>query len=262
MIKKTRRILLGLLLLGSILLSSCAGGRAAQNGDTVTVNYTVKLEDGTIYGTSSGGEPLQVTLGESTLIPGFEEAIIGMRVGEKKTVTIPPEKAYGAYRPELAGEISKSKLPEGLEPVVGQELQTTGANGEPLTVLITGVTDTTVTLDANPHLAGKNLIVDVELVSIEGSAPASGIASQTSFHWMLLTLAILLALGFLLYRRRERGSRPERVGAAHRSDALLTELARLDDDFKAAEKAYAKERAKKKAELVKLMSREKKGSKS
>lgn len=259
--KKTWLVLLGSLLLGAVLASGCAAQRA-KDGDTVTVNYTLTLEDGTVADTSAGGEPLQFTLGEGKLISGFEEAVVGMRIGDTKTVTLPPEKAYGPRRPELVGVVSRSKLPEGLEPVVGQELQTTRQDGAPVTVIVTEVTEDTVTLDANPPLAGKTLTFDVELVAIEENVASSNRANPTSFSWVLLALAVgVLASGFaFFYLSRRRRLRPVRVGPVHRSKGLLAELARLDDDFRIAEEAYHKARARKKAELVKLMERSKEAS--
>jgi peptidylprolyl isomerase len=255
--KKTWLVLLGSLLLGAVLASGCAA-KQAKDGDTVKLNYTLTLEDGTVYGTSVGGEPLQVTLGKGALIPGFEEAVVGMRIGDTKTITLPPEKAYGLRRPELVEVVSRSMLPEGVEPVVGGQLEATAKDGTPLTVAVTEFTDTTVTVDANPPLAGKTLTFNIELVAIGENLAAGGSARQTGLSWWLLApvaLALAASLAFVYVRSRRR---PARGSPARRSERLLAEIAHLDDDFeggKIAKQTYRKVRAQKKARLVKLMQR-------
>jgi peptidylprolyl isomerase len=253
--KKTWAVLLGLLVLGAVVLSGCAA-QAVKVGDTVRVNYTLRLEDGTVYGTTAGREPAKFTLGEGQLIPGFEEALLGMRVGDAKTVTIPPEKAYGAHRPELVLTGSRDRLPEGLEPVVGQQLKTT-IRGQSAVVTVTDVTETTVTLDANPALAGETLTFDIELVGIGGNAVGSG-ANQTTLLWVILALGVLAAGGAFFYLNSRRRRKSTRVSPARTSERLLAELARLDDDFadgRIAEDAYRRVRAQKKARLGRLMQR-------
>jgi len=138
----------------------------AKPGDIVRVHYTGRFEDGTVFDSSLDREPIEFTIGEGQIIPGFEEALIGMTSGESKTVMIPPEKAYGPYRKEMVVVISRDHFPEGLELNVGEKLQLTQADGTPVIVTITEVTDATVTLDANHPLAGKNLIFDIKLVDI------------------------------------------------------------------------------------------------
>jgi len=264
MMKKTWLLLLGILLLGAVLASGCAA-RQAKDGDTVKLNYTLTLEDGTVYGTSVGGEPLQVTLGKGALIPGFEEAVVGMRIGDTQTITLPPEEAYGLRRPELVDIVSRSMLPEGVEPVVGGQLEATAKDGTPLMVVITEFTDTTVTVDANPPLAGRTLTFEIELVAIGENVAASDRARQTSLSWLLLApaaLALAAGLAFVYFRSRRR-LRRVRGSPVRRSKGLLAELARLDDDFaggKIAKEAYRKARAQKKARLVKLMQRSLRGS--
>jgi len=263
--KKTWLVLLGTLLLGAVLVSGCAAqGAKAKVGDTVTVNYTLTLEDGTVYDTSHGGEPLQFTLGKSEVISGFEEAVIGMRAGDSKTVTIPPEKAYGPHRPELVGAISRSKLPEGLEPVVGQELNTTRQDGAPLTVVVVEVNEDTVTLDANPPLAGKTLTFTVQLVALEENPAPTDSAKQAGLSrwWFLAPVGLALAAGVAFFYFRSR-RKPVRAGPARKSEKLLTELARLDDDFvggRIAEAAYRQARRQKKTQLVRLIHRSTKES--
>jgi FKBP-type peptidyl-prolyl cis-trans isomerase 2 len=100
------------------------------------------------------------------VIPGFEKGVMGMEVGQNKTVTIPPEEGYGQKRDELKFEVKKSAFPEHIEPALGQQLQMEQPNGHPLNVMVTDMTDETVTLDANHPLAGKTLIFDIELIEI------------------------------------------------------------------------------------------------
>ena len=95
----------------------------ASDGDTVRVHYTGTLEDGTTFDTSVGREPLEFTLGEGQMIPGFEKAVYGLQVGKSKTVIIPAEEAYGPHRDDLVMVVEKDQLPAGLDPEVGQQLQ-------------------------------------------------------------------------------------------------------------------------------------------
>ena len=163
-------ILLGVLLLGAILISGCnAGQNAAQakNGDVVQVDYTGTLENGTVFDTSVGREPLNFTLGEGQMIPGFEQAVLGMKVGESKTVTIPASEAYGPYRDDMVRVINREELTNIPNPEVGQQLYGSQTDGTTITGTITNVTDTTVTVDFNPPLAGKNLTFEIKLISIQ-----------------------------------------------------------------------------------------------
>jgi FKBP-type peptidyl-prolyl cis-trans isomerase 2 len=138
----------------------------AQSGDTVQVHYTGKLDDGTTFDTSMQREPLEFTLGAGELIPGFEQAVLGMSPGESKTATIPTDQAYGRHRPERVLEVDRNQLPATLQPQVGQQLQMTRPDGQAIDVVITAVTDAQVMLDANHPLAGKELIFDITLVAI------------------------------------------------------------------------------------------------
>ena len=146
-----------------------AGPDAAQakNGNTVQVNYTGKLADGTVFDTSIGREPLEFTLGAGQMITGFEKAVFGMKVGEKKTVTIPADEAYGPHLDEQVAEIPREKLPSDVTPEVGQQLVMRQADGREILATITEVSDETVTIDANHHLAGKDLTFEIELVKIQ-----------------------------------------------------------------------------------------------
>ena len=133
---------------------------------TVTVNYTGKLEDGTIFDSSltEGREPLEATLGQGQLIPGFEKGLLEMQEGDKKTITIPHLEAYGVRRDELIAEVPKDRVPEGVE--AGQMLQTMTQQG-PMNVIVKEVNEDNVVLDANHPLAGKDLTFELELVSIK-----------------------------------------------------------------------------------------------
>jgi peptidylprolyl isomerase len=135
-------------------------------GDTITVNYTGKLEDGTVFDSSlnEGRTPLSATLGNKQLISGFENALIDMSVGDKKTVSIKPEDAYGEYIPEMIGRVPKSNLPQDI--YVGQLLQAQTPQGGMITVKVNEINEDYAVLDGNHPLAGKTLIFDLELLSI------------------------------------------------------------------------------------------------
>jgi peptidylprolyl isomerase len=133
-------------------------------GDRVRVHYRGTLKDGTEFDSSFDGEPLEFTLGEGMVIPGFENAIVGMTEGETKTVSIPPDEGYGQYSDELIAVIQRSILPDDLEPQVGMQLEAEAEDGTVTVVAITEVTDDTVTLDANHELAGQELIFEIQLV--------------------------------------------------------------------------------------------------
>jgi peptidylprolyl isomerase len=137
----------------------------ARTGDTVRVHYRGTLDDESVFDSSAGREPLEFTLGEGRVIPGFEEAVLGMAVGEEKTVTIPAEQAYGAHRAEMVATLSRDVLPEGMEPQVGQQLQL-NQEGQTFVVSVTEVSGESVTLDANHPLAGQDLTFALELVEI------------------------------------------------------------------------------------------------
>lgn len=140
--------------------------RTAEEGDTVQVHYTGTLEDGTVFDSSVGREPLQFTLGAGQMIPGFEQGVLGMKLGESKRVTIPPEQAYGPYYEDRVWVIDRAQLPPGLEPAVGQRLQMASAQGQIIVVTVAAVSAANITVDANHHLAGKTLIFEIQLVAI------------------------------------------------------------------------------------------------
>jgi FKBP-type peptidyl-prolyl cis-trans isomerase 2 len=138
----------------------------AENGDSVKIHYTGKLEDGTVFDSSVNREPLQFTIGEGRIIPGFEKAIIGMNPGESKIVKIPSDEAYGPHRPELVAEIERSQFPEDMKLEAGKEVKLRQPDGRIVSVKIINMTEAKVTLDANHPLAGKELSFDIELVDI------------------------------------------------------------------------------------------------
>ena len=136
-----------------------------KNGDRVSVNYTGKLEDGSIFDSSlqEGRTPLEATLGQGMLIPGFENGLIGMSIGESKTVEIEPENAYGTYNNDMVQEVPLSQVPEGVQ--VGDMLTGQSQYG-PMQVTVKEVSSETVVLDMNHPLAGKKLIFDLEVLEI------------------------------------------------------------------------------------------------
>jgi peptidylprolyl isomerase len=137
----------------------------AKIGDTVKVHYTGRLDDGSTFDTSMHCYPLEFTLGDGELIPGFEKAVLGMNPGDTKTAIIPAEQAYGAHRPEMVIEVDRQHLPPTFQPYVGQRLQMTQQDGTPVPVLVMAVTDAQVTLDANHPLARKDRILPPSLPS-------------------------------------------------------------------------------------------------
>jgi peptidylprolyl isomerase len=138
----------------------------AKKGDTVKVHYTGKLVDGTVFDSSLGREPLRFTIGEGQVIPGFEEAVTGMSPEESRTTEIPAEKAYGLHHEEMVMQVPRNQVPADIEPEIGQRLQVGTPSGQPVVVTITEVNEASITLDANPPLAGKDLIFDIQLVEI------------------------------------------------------------------------------------------------
>ena len=138
----------------------------AKSGDTVRVHYSGFLMDGTIFDSSLEGDPFELTLGDGSVIPGFEAGLMGMAEGDEKTLAIPPEHAYGARDEGLVAEIARAQIPPEIDPQVGSVLQITSAGGDESHVIITQVTDTSVTLDGNHPLAGQELIFEVRLLEV------------------------------------------------------------------------------------------------
>lgn len=137
----------------------------AQQGDKVKVHYTGKLAvDGTVFDSSHDREPLEFSIGEGEIIPGFEEAVVGMAPGDSKTEEIPSDKAYGPHRQEMVAEVDRQQIPEDISVEVGQQLQVQHPSGQVIPVTVTAVEDSKVTLDGNHPLAGKDLVFEIELV--------------------------------------------------------------------------------------------------
>jgi peptidylprolyl isomerase len=141
--------------------------RQARHGDTVRVHYRGKLPDGSVFDDTFDRGPLRFTVGEGQLIPGFEEAVLGMKPGDSKTAELSPEKAFGPYQKDLVVVLSKSLFTEWeADPEVGERMPIPHPEGTPLDVTVTGVTESTVTVDANHPLAGEKVSFDIELIDI------------------------------------------------------------------------------------------------
>ncbi len=134
--------------------------------DTVKVHYTGTLSDGEVFDSSREREPLEFTMGQGMIIPGFEKALIDMSVAESKTVNIPSAEAYGDYRNDLIHEVPRSQLPEEIKPEVGMPLMSQTPEGQEIRLTITEVKESTIMVDANHPLAGKDLTFELELVEI------------------------------------------------------------------------------------------------
>ena len=140
----------------------------AKQGDTVRVHYTGRLTSGEVFDSSEGtdGKPLEFTIGSQQVIPGFEAGVVGLAPGESRTITIPVEQAYGPHNPEQVIEVPRDQVPAHIDLTVGNHLQMSQEDGQSFNVLITDLTDTTVTLDANHPLAGRELVFELKLVEI------------------------------------------------------------------------------------------------
>jgi peptidylprolyl isomerase len=139
---------------------------AAKSGDTVSIHYTGTLDDGTEFDSSAGREPLEFTLGSGQVIAGFDDAVTGMTVGDKKSVRMEADQAYGERREELVQEVPRSALPEEIKPEEGMALQSQSPEGHVMNLVVTNVADDSITVDANHPLAGQALSFDIELMKI------------------------------------------------------------------------------------------------
>jgi peptidylprolyl isomerase len=143
----------------------------ATHGDTVKVHYRGKLHDGSVFDETNDREPLQFTIGEGQVIPGFEEAVVGMNPGDSKTTELPAEKGFGPYLEERVVEVPKNKFARWEpEPTVGERVPIPQPEGPPIAVTVTEVTESNVTVDFNHPLAGEELTIDIELVEIDHGA--------------------------------------------------------------------------------------------
>ncbi len=144
--------------------------RQAREGDKVQVHYEGRLDDGTTFDSSRGRDPIEFTIGEGEVVPGFEQAVTGMSAGEKRTTTIAAEYAYGERMDDLMFSVSRDQVPEGMDVKVGDQLSVGLPSGETVPMQVAGIDGESVTLDANHPLAGKDLTFDLELVEIKAKS--------------------------------------------------------------------------------------------
>jgi peptidylprolyl isomerase len=140
--------------------------KQAQEGDTVRIHYTGTLDNGTQFDSSVGQEPIEFTLGNKTVIPGFETGVTGMQVGDQKKIHIPADEAYGERNDALVEEVPLQHFPDDMELKVGMHLQAQSPNGENFNVVVTALSDASATIDGNHPLAGEALNFELELVEI------------------------------------------------------------------------------------------------
>lgn len=138
-----------------------------KTGDKVRLHYTGTLKNGDTFDSSEGRDPLEFTVGSGQIIPGLDAAIPGMEVGDKKVVEVPADDAYGQPHPNASQDVPRSEIPDSIPLEVGIQLQMQAPDGQAIPVRVVGLTDDTVTLDANHPLAGQDLTFAIELVSIE-----------------------------------------------------------------------------------------------
>ena len=143
----------------------------AKQGDTVKVHYHGRLTDGTTFDSSEGRQPLEFEVGSGVVIRGFDEGVTGMSVGEKKTVVIPADDAYGPRQEDMVIEFPRTNFPPDIEPEIGMTLNMHSEDGNALPVVITEISSEAIILDANHPLAGQDLVFDIELVDVKGKSP-------------------------------------------------------------------------------------------
>lgn len=142
--------------------------KQAANGDTVRVHYTGTLADGTEFDSSVGRDPIELTLGTGMVIPGFEDALMGMAQGDNKSITLEPTEAYGPHDARLVQEVERERIPAEIDLQIGTGLQTSDGGGNTINLMVVGLEEDKVTVDANHPLAGKALTFDLELVELVG----------------------------------------------------------------------------------------------
>ncbi|SFE54996.1 FKBP-type peptidyl-prolyl cis-trans isomerase [Roseivivax sediminis] len=138
-------------------------------GDTVLIHYTGTLTDGSTFDSSEGRDPLEFTVGSGQIIPGLDKALPGMTVGDKKSVEVPADEAYGARNPEALQAVPRTEIPDDIPLDLGTQLQVQTPNGETVPVVVSNVTESEVMLDANHPLAGHDLNFNIELVEIKAA---------------------------------------------------------------------------------------------
>jgi len=139
---------------------------SAKGGDTVKVHYTGKFEDGAVFDSSNGKDPMQFKIGDGKLLAGFEQTVVGMKAGESRSTTLTPDEAYGQHNEQMVQEVDPKQMATDVKLEVGQHLEIRQKGGQTRMVTITALSDSTMTLDANHPLAGKTLVFDIELVEI------------------------------------------------------------------------------------------------
>mgnify|MGYP003574877766 FL=1 len=142
-----------------------------KKGDKIKVHYHGKLSNGETFDSSEGREPLEFEVGSGMVIPGFDEGVTGMSVGDKKTITIPFAEAYGPVNPDMVVDMPKDRFPPEMELAIGMPLVMSDQNGQQFQVTVTEIKEDSILLDANHPLAGKDLTFDLELVEISGGSP-------------------------------------------------------------------------------------------
>ncbi len=142
-----------------------------KSGDKVKVHYHGRLTNGETFDKSEGRAPLEFEVGSGMVIKGFDDGVTGMSVGEKKTISIPFNEAYGPSNPEMIIDMPKSRFPKEMELEIGMALAMSDGHGQQFEVVVTQIKEDAVVLDANHPLAGKDLIFDLELVEIVGGSP-------------------------------------------------------------------------------------------
>ncbi|MBW8685052.1 FKBP-type peptidyl-prolyl cis-trans isomerase [Chitinophaga rhizophila] len=141
--------------------------QAVKHGDTVRVHYHGRLTNGTTFDSSEGRDPLEFTVGTGQVIKGFDNGVVDMKVGDKRTLNIPVDEAYGPKNDELIMEFPKENIPSDLNPQVGMDLQMSNPQGQVFPVKVAAIGDSSITLDANHPLAGEDLVFEIELVEIK-----------------------------------------------------------------------------------------------
>ena len=141
----------------------------AKSGDLVKVHYRGTLHDGTVFDSSYEGEPLEFTLGQGQIIPGFEQAVQGMTPGDSKTVQVEQDQAYGNYDESKLINVQRANLPDNIQPEEGMVLQVNSQDNDVFYVTVSEVKDEEVVLDGNHPLAGKDLTFEIELVDLQAA---------------------------------------------------------------------------------------------
>ena len=147
----------------------------AKQGDTVQTHYTGKLDDGTVFDSSEGKGPLEFVIGAGQVIPGYEQGVVGMSLGESKTITIPVEEAYGPRRDEMILVLERKEFPPEMDPKVGDKLEMHQPDGAMTVVTVMETSPEAVTLDANHPLAGQSITFDIKLVGVRNAPERRGI---------------------------------------------------------------------------------------